>query len=107
MRIRLLQLSMVMFGLMFLLPAFGLPKGALPKGISIGSVNIATNTVTLVLRRPGEGIRQVLTYKIELGGASITVNGTPATLAQVHRGQRVLGYSEGDEHVLVSLDVEN
>jgi hypothetical protein len=92
---------MVMLGLMVLSPLFGLPKGT-----SIGSVNVKENTVTLVLLRPEQGNKQVQVYKVD-PGATITVNGSPATLAKLHKGQKVIGYTEGEPNVLVSLDVQN
>jgi hypothetical protein len=90
-----------MLGLMALLPLFGLPKG-----ISIGSVNLSQNTVTLVLKRPEQGTKQIQVYKID-PGATITLNGNPSRLAHLHKGQKVIGYTEGELHVLVSLDVQN
>jgi hypothetical protein len=103
MRVWSLVLIMCMTGLIFWEPVSGNP---LPKGTSIGSVNVKTQSITLVLKRPGEGVRQVLNYKMDLG-ASITVDGTPVKLGKLHRGQRVVGYTEGSQGVLVSLDVQN
>jgi hypothetical protein len=111
MRIRLLQLSMVILGLMFLLPAFGKNKknDNQPNTASatISSVDVAASTVTLEIVTPGKtGTSQEVVYKIDLG-TTITIDGNSATLDQIHKGQKVNSYVEGDENALSSLDVKS
>ncbi len=102
MRGRPLQLILFLLGFMLLLPASGKPKNA-PEGTSIASVNVAAGTVTLLLRNHGTFQKHV--YKINIG-TTLTINGQPTTLAQLHKGQKVVSLTEGDEDDLVSLDVQ-
>jgi hypothetical protein len=101
MRTFLLVLFTAMFGLLFVQPAFGLPHGT-----SIGYVNVKTNRIGLVLWRPEQGVKVTHMYNVS-PGTTITVNGTPAKLSRLHKGERVVGYTFGDEDVLISLDVQN
>ena len=96
-----------MLAFMFLQPVAGKSKqGTLgAQGTLVTDVDLTSNTVTLTLKETKQGTDQVIVYAIGLG-AAITIDGLSASLAQVHKGMRVLGYTEGDEHTLIALDVE-
>jgi hypothetical protein len=113
---RLLQLGIILISLMLVIPALAKKKGGgdkdpAPSGTTVSSVDAASNKVTLSIQAPPSddgkpAEKKDVVYTVDLG-ATIKVNGNPATLNQVHEGQKVTNYTEGDENVLVELDVEN
>ncbi|HUB65978.1 MAG TPA: hypothetical protein VL981_00675 [Candidatus Methylacidiphilales bacterium] len=107
-----------MLGLVLCVPALAKKKGGGggdkpddSSGTTVSSVDAASNKVTLSVQGPPSddgkpAEKKDIVYTVELG-ATIKVNGNLATLNDVHEGQKVTNYTEGDEGVLVELDVEN
>jgi hypothetical protein len=107
MKIQFIQLCIFILCLVVCLPALAQKKGG-AKGTTVTNVDVSQNKVTLLVKDgPGrKGTSQEVIYTIS-PGAKIMVDDSPATLNQVHAGQKVTDYTEGDENVLVELDVAN
>ena len=97
-----------MLGLILLQPAIAKPKTVVvgKHGTYISSIDVATKTVVLTLREVKQGTKQALVYHV-MDGTAITVDGVPASLANVRAGMHVTSYTEADEHLLSALNVEN
>lgn len=68
--------------------------------VMVNAVSVATQQVTLLL----QATSQKVVYIID-GGTTITVQGTAATLSQIHSGQEVYSYVERTPNTLDSIDV--
>jgi hypothetical protein len=68
--------------------------------VMVNAVSVATQQVTLLL----QATSQKVVYNID-GGTTITVQGTAATLNQIHSGQEVYSYVERTPSTLDSIDV--
>ncbi|HUB66517.1 MAG TPA: hypothetical protein VL981_03425 [Candidatus Methylacidiphilales bacterium] len=107
MKARFIQLSICILCLVICLPAQAKKKGG-GKGATVSNVDVSQNKVILSIKDlPGKKApAEEVIYTVS-PGAKIMVDDSPATLSQVHTGQKVINYTEGDEKVLVELDVEN
>lgn len=101
MRSKLVLLSFLILSLTAFQPAMArkhpFPNG---QGVTVTSVDATNNKVVLTL----EDNKQTLTYNLPLGSV-ITLDGSPASLAQIRPGMKVVNYTEGDEQDLSELDV--
>jgi hypothetical protein len=68
--------------------------------VMVNAVDEANQQVTLLLQASS----QKVVYSVD-GGTTITVQGTAATLKQVHSGLEVYSYVERDSKTLDSIDV--
>jgi hypothetical protein len=68
--------------------------------VMVNAVDAAHQQVTLLLQASS----QKVVYTVD-GGTTITVQGTAATLSQIHSGQEVYSYVERDSTTLDSIDV--
>lgn len=66
---------------------------------TLTAVDTASGKVTLTTKDNGQDV----TYGTM--GCTITVDGAPADINQLHEGMKVLGYTENDSSSLSSLDV--
>ena len=105
MRLKVVLLGLILIGL--LLPATSQAgRHGAEQGSYITAVNHHKKMVTITLRRHKEGVDQAVDYKID-PGCTFTIDDNPVKFAKVHPGLKVIGYTEGEEHVLVSLDLQN
>jgi len=86
--------------------AFFQPVAAEPPGTVVKHVNYAKKTVTLELYRREQGTREVQVYKIDMG-CTITLDGQTVKLEKIHRGQHVIGITEGDVGILDVLNCQS
>jgi hypothetical protein len=68
--------------------------------VMVNAVDTTHQQVTLLLQASS----QKVVYTVD-GGTTITVQGTAATLSQIHSGQEVYSYIERDSTTLDSIDV--
>ena len=68
--------------------------------VMVNAVDAAHQQITLLLQASA----QKVVYTVD-GGTTITVQGTAATLSQIHSGQEVYSYVERDAKTLDSIDV--
>lgn len=68
--------------------------------VMVNAVDATNQQVTLLLQASAEKV----VYAVD-GGTTITVQGTAATLSQIHSGQEVYSYVERDAKTLDSIDV--
>ena len=100
MRIR--SLVLIMLGLVALVVQ---PVSAEPPGTTIKHVNYQNRTITLELFRRDQGTKVVTVYKIDMG-CTFTLDGVTVDLRKLHRGQHVMGMTEGQPGVLDSLTIQ-
>jgi hypothetical protein len=101
MRIR--SLLLVLLGLVTM---FSLPVSAEPPGSTVKKVNYEAKTVEIELYRREQGTKVVTIYKIDMG-CTFTLDDVPCKFKQIHRGQHVVGLTEGDPGVLDALHVQS
>lgn len=105
MRLKVLFFGLILLGL--LLPATSQAGHRRPEqGTFVTAVNHQKKMLTITLRRHKQGTVQAVDYKID-PGCTFTIDDNPVEFAKVHPGLKVIGYTEGEEHVLVSLDLQN
>lgn len=99
MRNKLRPLGIVLLALVSALPV--LARGHKhPQGTIVTSVDVAQKKIVITVEKS----HQSQSYNIP-AGATITVNESPASLGDVHKGMHVTSYTEADEHILSQLDV--
>src|SRR5271156_3798874 len=68
---------------------------------TLTSVDAASGKVSLTTKDNG------LVVSYDTMGCTITIDGNPAQLSQLHSGMKVLGYTENDSTSLGTLDVSS
>ncbi len=105
MRLKVVLLSLVLLAFLFPIASEAKHKYA-EQGSYITAVNHKKKMVTITLRRHNQGTDQAVDYKMD-AGCTITIDDNPVKFAKVHPGLKVIGYTESEENVLVSLDLQN
>lgn len=67
---------------------------------TVGSVDPANNKITLVVKDNNQSVTYLVTM-----GTTITIEGEPSELSQIHTGMFVVSFTEADSGTLSQLDV--